>query len=95
MTDITDRMQKFESIIKKPIATSHKLFAGVAFSRINSFTYINSFVIPFIRANPIQFQKDCYQDNLLFACLQFFKHSCLNMFAGNICFHKQVKNREK
>ena len=38
-----------------------------------------------------QSQKDDHQDNLLFACLQFFKHNCLNLFADNVWSQKQVK----
>ena len=26
-----------------------------------------------------------------FACLQFYKHTCQSIFAGNICSYKQVK----
>ena len=46
MTNITDRMLKFKPMIKEPIVTNHTFFfAAVIFSRINSFAYINSFVI--------------------------------------------------
>ena len=40
----------------------------------------------FIRSNH---QKDYHQDNLSFVCLQFYRHDCLNILAGNICFHIQ------
>ena len=29
-------------------------------------------------------QKDFHQDILSFACLQFYKHNCLNILADNI-----------
>ena len=48
-----------------------------------------------IRPNLYQFQKDCHQDNLSFACLQFHKHNCLNILADNIYFLGQVKNQYK
>ena len=38
-------------------------------------------------------QEDCHQDDLLFVCLQFYKHNCLNIFEDNICFHIQIKNQ--
>ena len=47
----------------------------------------------FIRPNLNQFQKDYYQDDLSFVCLQFHKHNCLNILPGNICFTIQVKNQ--
>ena len=37
------------------------------------------------KTNLYETQKDCHQDNLSFACLQFYKHNCLD------CFYKQVK----
>ena len=37
-----------------------------------------------------QTRKDCLQDNLLFACLQFYKHNRLNILVGNFCSHKQA-----
>ena len=45
MTTIAYKILKFESIIKKPIMTSYAFFTIVAFSKINSFAYINSIVI--------------------------------------------------
>ena len=48
--------------------------------------------IALIRSN---LQKDSHQDNISFACLLFYKHNCLNILAGNICFHMQVKNQFK
>ena len=32
-----------------------------------------------------QSKKDCHQDNLSFASLQFYKHNCLNKLVCNIC----------
>ena len=45
MTTIAYIILKVESMIKKPIMTNHTFFAVVTFSKINSFTYINSIVI--------------------------------------------------
>ena len=45
MTTITYIILKVESMIKKPIMTNHTFFAVVTFSKINSFTYINSILI--------------------------------------------------
>ena len=42
-----------------------------------------------IRSN---LQKDCYQDNLPFVCLQFYRNNCKNILAGNIG-SIQVKNQ--
>ena len=39
------------------------------------------------KANLHQLQKDCHQDNMLFA------DSLLNILADNISFHIQVKNQ--
>ena len=44
-TTIAYRILKIESMIKKPIMANHVFFAAVTFSKINSFAYINSFVI--------------------------------------------------
>ena len=52
---------------------------------INSFAYINT---AFLISN---LQKYSHQDNMLFVCLQICKHNCLNILAGNICFHIQVE----
>ena len=38
------------------------------------------------KSNLHQFRKDCYQDNLSFDYLQFYKHNCLNILARNTCF---------
>ena len=95
MTTITDRILKFKPMIKKSIAAKHKFFVAVTFSRINSIAYINSIIIQHLQ-NPFiknQFQKDCHQDILSFACLQFYKQSCLNILAGNIfiCYRHDCK----
>ena len=34
------------------------------------------------KTNLHKFKKDCHQDNLSFACLQFYKHNYLNIVAG-------------
>ena len=44
------------------------------------------------KTNLYQFQKDCHQDNLPFACPQFYKQNRLNILEKKICYHKQVKN---
>ena len=89
MKTIAYRILKLESMIKKLIMKNHTFFAVATFSKTNSFPYINSIVIHQIS----NLQKDFYQDSLSFVCLQFFKHNCLNILAGNICFHIQVKNQ--
>ena len=34
-----------------------------------------------------QSKKDCHQDNLSFACLQFYKHNCLtNLYVTFVVF---------
>ena len=45
MATIAYRISEFESVIKKPIMANYAFFAVVTFSKINSFTYINSIVI--------------------------------------------------
>ena len=42
MATIAYRILKFESTIKKPIVANHAFFTSITFSRISSFTYINS-----------------------------------------------------
>ena len=37
-------------------------------------------------------QKCFHQDNLSFFCLYIYKHNCLNILEGNICFHIEVNN---
>ena len=85
ITTITNMILKSKPMIKEPIMAGNKLFAVITFSRINSF---NSFYhnVTFLRpiyqnqkTNLYQFQKDCHVDNLSFACLQFYKHNCLNI----------------
>ena len=73
MTKITDRMLKFSLMIKTQIVTNHTFFAAVTFSKTNSTAYVNFFGnIALIRFNLNQFQKNCYQDNLLFSSLRFY-----------------------
>ena len=45
MTMNTGRMLKFKPVIKKAIVGNHSFLDVAAFSRINSFVYIHSFVI--------------------------------------------------
>ena len=45
MATIAYRILKFEFMIKKPIVENHAFFTSITFSKINSFTYINSIVI--------------------------------------------------
>ena len=40
----------------------------------------------------ITFKKDCHTDNFSFVYLQSYKHNCLNIYVGKICFVKQVMN---
>ena len=37
---ITDRILKFEAMIKKPLVTNYTFFTDISFSRISSFAYI-------------------------------------------------------
>ena len=80
---------------------NHAFFTVITFNRINSFAYISFIVTLFIRpiyqireTNLHQAEKDRHQDNLSFACLQFYERNCLNKLACNICCHKQVNNRK-
>ena len=53
------------------------------YKKKDSFTKIN-------KANLYQCDKDCHQDNLSFACLQFYKcNFCLNILVSIISFHKK------
>ena len=38
-------------------------------------------------------QEHFHRDNLLFVCLKFYKCSCPNILAGNICLPIPVKNQ--
>ena len=40
----------------------------------------------------LNLQKDCHQNNMSFACLQFYKHNCLFLLAGKIYFSYTNKN---
>ena len=90
MATIAYIILKFKSTIKKPIVANQAFFAVVTFSKINFFRlyqlYCNT---AFIISN---LQKDSHHDNLSFACLQFYKHNCLNILGANICFRIKVKN---
>ena len=77
-------------MFKEPIVANYTLFTVIKFNNINSFAYNNSIHLP--KTNFSHTQKDYYQDDLSFNCLQFYKLNCLNVLAGNICFCKQVKN---
>ena len=77
MTTNAYRILTFKSVIEKPIAANHTFFA---FSKINSFTCVNSIVI----------QKAFYQDNLSYVCLKFYKHDFLNILPSNICCRIQT-----
>ena len=93
MASIAYRILKVESMIKKLIVANRTFFTSITFSRIDPFAYINSLVIGFIRTNLNQCQNDCHQDNLTFACLQFYKHNCLNILPSNISFLIPIKNQ--
>ena len=87
MTIITDRMLKFNRMIKKSIVPKHAFFAVVIFSRISSlYQFFHN--IAFITSNLNK--KDCHQDNLSLACLQFCKHNCLNILLVN----KQINRND-
>ena len=77
-------------MIKKPIIANHPFFTSITFSKINSFAYQFYCNTTFKTSN---LQKDCYKDNLPFACLQLYKNDCLNIPTCNTCFHTQVKNQ--
>ena len=49
MTTITYEILNFEPMIKKPIVTNYTFFPAVTFININSFTYINSIVIQYLK----------------------------------------------
>ena len=89
MTTIAYLILKFKSMIKIPIVTNQTFFPIVTFSRIIFFAYINSIVIQ--HSLHIIFKKTFSS----FVCLQFYKHSCLNILADNIFCHIQVKNQQK
>ena len=74
---------RFESIIKKPIATNYEFFTFITVSRIKFFPYINFIVIIqiykiyLLKASLHQFLKDFHQNKLSFASLQFYNHCFL------------------
>ena len=45
MTTIANKILKFESMIKKTIITNNTFVTVVTFSKINSYAYINYFLI--------------------------------------------------
>ena len=49
MTTITYEILNFEPMIKKPIVANYTFFPAVTFININSFTYINSIVIQYLK----------------------------------------------
>ena len=104
MATLTKIILKFKPIVKIPIVVNHAYFTVFTLSWTNSFAYISSIILQqlydsFIeikKVNLYQSQKDFHQRNLSFACVQFFKHNCLNallgnIFLGNIFYHKQIK----
>ena len=69
----------------------------IALRKIIAYEFYHSitFVRPIFQnqnTNLHQFQKDCHRDNMSFPYIQFYKHNCLNILVGNICFYKQVIN---
>ena len=54
MTTITDRILKFEPIIKKPIVANYKFLTVITFSRINS-TVTQHLLNPFIEIKKLIF----------------------------------------
>ena len=94
LATITYRIMKFKPVIKKPIMINYTFFTVITFSN-HQFLCLNQFYrnAAFMRPNLYQFQKNFHQDNQSLACLQCYKHNCLNILAGNICFCKQVKNQ--
>ena len=92
MATIAYRILKFDSLIKNTIAPNQAFLIFITFIRITSFTYINFIVIQPNLIIP-NLLKDCHQDNLSFVSLQFYDKNYLNILAGNICSHIQVKNQ--
>ena len=79
-------------MIRKPIMAYHAFFALVTFSKINSFVYV--YIYQFYRDTAFiisNLQKDFYQDNLSFVCLQFYLYNCLNILADTISGRIQAK----
>ena len=70
------------------------LLAGSKFLHLKQVYRNTTFIRPIYQnlKNNNLHQKDCYQDNLSFACLQFYMHNGLNKLPGISCFRKHVKN---
>ena len=68
----------------------HSLLLLLLARSIPSFIYIYQFCrdTAFIISN---LQKDFYQDNLSFVCLQFYLYNCLNILADTISGRIQAK----
>ena len=68
----------------------HSLLLLLLARSIPSFIYIYQFYrdTAFIISN---LQKDFYQDNLSFVCLQFYLYNCLNILADTISGRIQAK----
>ena len=64
------------------------LFNQDQFLRLYQFCRNTAFMIS-------NLHKDFHQDNLSFVSLQFYKLSCLNIFASSICCHIQAKNQQE
>ena len=76
-------------MIKKAIMTNLCCcyFLQDLFLRLYQFYHNTAFIIS-------NLQKDFHQDNLAFACLQFYKHNCLNIFEGNILLYTSKESIE-
>ena len=68
----------------------HSMLLLLLARSIPSFIYIYQFYrdTAFIISN---LQKDFYQDNLSFVCLQFYLYNCLNILADTISGRIQAK----
>ena len=90
MTTITNRILKFKPKIKKKNDSRQSILYCYYFSRdqffcLNQFYHNKKFVKRVYqnqKTNLHKFKKDCHQDNLSFACLQFYKYNYLNIVAG-------------
>ena len=79
--------------IKKPIVANHTVFAVVSLCKINSFTHINSRTIQHLQY--LIMKKYCIKIICHLIVLQFYKHICLHILAGNVFFRIQLKNQYK
>ena len=90
MTTIAYRILQFEFMIKndsgKPYILHCYYFWDNQFLRLYQLSCNTAFVI-------FNLRKDFQQDNLSFVCLQFYRQNCLNILAGNTCFHIQAKDQ--